>query len=251
MISIIVPVYNAINFIDDTIAMVKNQTYSDWELILVEDGSTDGTREYLEKMSVGDELDSRISIILRADTEGGAAGARNAGLDKAKGRYIAFLDADDVWKENKLERQLEFMTQKQCAFSFTAYEFGDENATPTGNVVHVPDTLDFKHALSRTVIFTTTTMFDTELMDKKLIYMPYIGSEDTATWWTILKSGIVARGLDEVLAVYRRPATSLSSNKLLAIKRIWRLYREIAGLDVVRSSFYFCGWAIRATARRL
>ncbi len=251
MISIVTPVYNAINFIQDTIDMVLAQTYTDWELILVEDGSKDGTREYLDKLSKSTDLDSRIRIILRDEVTGGAAGARNTGVDAAKGRYIAFLDADDVWKKDKLEKQLAFMTEKNAGFSFTAYEFGDKDANGTGRIVHVPETLDLKHALSRTIIFTTTTMFDTEIVGKDMLHMPYIASEDTATWWNILKTGCLAYGLNESLAIYRRPAKSLSSNKLVALKRIWMLYRKVAGLNVISSAWYFCGWAVRATARRI
>lgn len=251
MISIVTPVYNAIGFIDDTIKMVLNQTYSDWEWILVEDGSNDGTREKLTALRDDPTLDSRIKILLVDDNKNGAAGARNKGLDAATGRYIAFLDADDVWMNDKLELQLKFMQENDIAFSFTSYEFGDANAVGTGNYVRVPEMLTYKQALSRTVIFTTTTMFDTKKLDKKLIYMPYVASEDSATWWKILKSGIVAYGLDEVLAIYRRPAKSLSSNKFVAIKRIWNLYRNVEGLNVVSSAWYFTGWAIRATLRRI
>lgn len=251
MVSIVVPVYNAINFIDDTIEMVKNQTYTDWELILVEDGSKDGTREHLRELSESDSLDKRVKIILRDDTVGGAAGARNQGVDVATGRYIAFLDADDVWSKDKLEKQLTFMSENDAAFSFTGYEFGDEDANGTGRFVQVPRVLTFKQALSRTIIFTTTTMFDTEKLDKSMIHMPYIASEDTATWWNIMMTGIPAYGLNESLAIYRRPKKSLSSNKLVALKRIWDLYRKVAHLNVVASAWYFCGWAVRATLRRI
>lgn len=264
MISIVTPVYNAINFIDDTIDMVIRQDYGDWELILVEDGSTDGTRQKLAAMcgvsesadSVGKLLtstaDSRIHVVLLPPEEAkGAAGARNRGVDEAKGRYIAFLDADDVWMPNKLSKQLEYMEKSDAGFTFTSYEFGDEEAHPTGRVVRVPQTLTYKEALSRTVIFTTTTMFDTTKIDRDLLHMPLVASEDTATWWRILRNGHLAYGLDEVLAIYRRPAHSLSSNKLEAIKRIWNLYRREEQLNVISSAWYFVGWAFRATARRL
>ena len=245
MISIITPVFNAIGFIDNTIAMVLGQTYRDWEWIIVEDGSTDGTREKLRELRDSNALDSRIKIILTDDNDAGAAGARNIGLDNATGRFIAFLDAD------KLKHQIEFMEEKGIGFSFTSYEFGDDRAIGTGRVVRAPKTLNYRRALSRTVIFTTTTMFDTTIVDKKLIYMPHVASEDTATWWQILRTGIVAYGLDEILAIYRRPAKSLSSNKFLAIKRIWYLYRQVEGLGRIQSGALFIGWAVRATLRRI
>jgi teichuronic acid biosynthesis glycosyltransferase TuaG len=94
-------------------------------------------------------------------------------------------------------------------------------------------------------------MCDTELLDKQLLYMPYIASEDTATWWRILKTGIDARGLDEPLTIYRRPGKSLSSNKFVALKRIWDLYRKEEGLGLIYSICNFIGWAVRATIRRI
>lgn len=251
MISIVTPVYNAINFIDDTIQMVLRQTYTDWEWIMVEDGSTDGTREYLKKLIDDPSLDTRIRIVLMDDNKNGAAGARNRGIDEATGRYIAFLDADDVWSDDKLKMQLEFMQNGNKGFTFTSYEFGDADAVGTGRFVRVPEKLTYRQALSRTVIFTTTVMFDTEIVDKNMIHMPIVASEDTATWWKILKTGVVAYGLDEVMAVYRRPTKSLSSNKMVAIKRIWNLYRNVEGINPVSSAWYFIGWAIRATVRRL
>ena len=248
MVSIIVPVYNAANYIENTIRMVTNQTYKDWELILVDDCSSDGSAEIIENIIRSQK--KRIRLI-RMDINVGAANARNAGIDASSGRYIAFLDADDVWKEDKLEKQIAFMERTGAAFSFHAYEFGDADANPTGKVVHVPDKLTYRKALSRTIIFTTTVMFDTEKIDMEIIHMPQVPSEDTATWWRILKSGYVAYGLDENLAIYRRPAKSLSSDKFVALYRIWFLYRNIANLSVAESLFYFGGWAVRATLRRL
>ena len=248
MVSIVVPVYNAAKYIKDTIKMVEEQTYKDWELILVDDASRDGSADVIEEVIKSRK--KRIRLI-RKEVNAGAAEARNTGIDASSGRYIAFLDADDVWKSDKLEKQIAFMERTGAAFSFHAYEFGDEQARPTGKIVHVPKTLNFKQALSRTIIFTTTVMFDTEKIDMEIIHMPQVPSEDTATWWRILKSGFVAYGLDENLAIYRRPPKSLSSNKIEALRRIWFLYRNIAGLSVAESLFYFGGWAVRATVRRL
>jgi len=249
-VSIVVPVYNAENFIQATISMVQAQTFEDWEMIMVEDGSTDDTREILQDM-MENTLDRRLKVIFLDDNKDGPAPARNAGVEAATGRYIAYLDADDVWKRDKLEKTLKFIQEKEAGFVFTAYEFGDEKANPTGRVVSVPETLSYKKALSRTVIFTSTVMFDTTKISKDFIKMPVVASEDTATWWNILRNGHVAYGLNEVLAIYRRPAKSLSSNKGKAIVRIWNLYRNVEKLSVIKSGWYFCGWAVRATLRRL
>lgn len=205
-----------------------------------------------EDISSGEEgtESGTIKVISKVYNEG-AARARNTGLSMAQGRYIAFLDADDVWFPDKLMKELIFMKDKQAGFVFSAYEFGDEQAHPTGKVVHVPAELTYRKALSRTVIFTTTVLLDRKKIPDRLIRMPVVESEDTATWWQILRAGYTAYGLDEVLAVYRRPAKSLSSNKFTAMKRIWKLYRRQEGLSVIRSAVYFIFWAYRAAMRRI
>ena len=249
MISIVVPVYNAAAFIRQTMEMVQAQTYTDWELILVDDCSKDPSCEVIESY-LKEKPDERIRLIKKEKNEG-AALSRNRGIQEAKGRYIAFLDADDVWLAHKLQTQMEFMKKENAGFVFSAYEFGDEEAVGTGRIVHVPESLTYKKALSRTVIFTTTVLLDTKKISKDLIYMPNVPSEDSATWWQILRAGHVARGIDEVLAIYRRPGKSLSSNKLKAIQRIWYLYREVEKLPLLTSCFAFVGWAYRASVRRL
>lgn len=254
-ISIIIPVYNAARFIEKTIDCIRAQTYENWELLLVEDSSTDNTVEVLESCleRLGDE---RIRMIKRKavtpeEKKFGAAKARNLGLEEARGRYIAYLDADDYWQPEKLERELAFLKEKQAGFVFTGYEFGDEEARGTGKVVHVPETLSYKQALGNTTIFTSTVLLDTRMVERLLLKMPYIKSEDTASWWKILKTGVTAYGLDENLVIYRRAGKTLSSNKLEAIRRIWNLYRQAAELSVPASCCNFVLWAVRAVKRRL
>ena len=248
LISIIVPVYNAGLYIEETIAMVMAQTCENWELILVDDCSEDDSRAKIERFMAGNS--GKIRLIAK-DVNEGAARARNTGIEAARGRYIAFLDADDVWMPDKLERELSFMREKGAAFVFTAYEFGDENAKGTGKAVHVPAVLTYEKALSRTVIFTSTVLLDTKETGRKIIRMPEVKSEDTATWWKLLRNGYAAYGLDEVLVIYRRPAKSLSSNKLEAVRRIWNLYRKQEALSVGCSCYNLFFWALRATLRRL
>lgn len=249
LVSIIVPVYNAEKLITETMDSVLAQTYPGWELLLVEDCSGDNSvgviSEYMEKTK-----DPRIRLI-RQPSNQGAARARNRGLLEARGRYVAYLDADDLWMPEKLERQLRLMKEKQAAFSFTGYEFADVNGRGLGKVVRVPETLSYRQALSNTTIFTTTVMFDTDKIPKNELEMPEIKSEDTALWWRVLRLGYTAYGLDENLARYRRVGRTLSSNKLEAIRRIWNLYRKEEGLGLVASMRYFCFWAIRAVRRRI
>ena len=247
-VSIIVPVYNAEKYIEETVASVRAQTFKDWELLLVDDSSTDNTAQVLEEM-LKKEPDGRIRILSKEN--GGAARARNYGLAHATGRFVAFLDADDLWSSDKLEKQLAFMEEKQAAFSFTGYEFADENGRGTGKVVKVPETLVYKQALQNTTIFTSTVIFDTEKIKKENLEMPIIKSEDTALWFRVLRTGITAYGLNENLVRYRRVSGSLSSNKLEALRRIWNLYRKSEHLSVPYSIYNFVFWAIRAVRRRI
>jgi len=247
MISIIIPVYKVEKYLRQTLDSVLAQTYSDWELLPVDDCSPDGCREILKEYAA---LDSRIKPVF-LDQNKGAWNARNQGLKRAQGRYIAFLDGDDIWLPDKLLKTFSYMLDCKAGFVFTGYEFGDDDAKGTGRIVKVPKTICYREALKNTTIFTSTVMFDTEIIDKDLIQMPHIPSEDTATWWQILRSGVVAHGLDESLTIYRRISGSLSSNKLEAIRRIWNLYRKAEGLGLVYSLYNFVFYAFRAVKRRV
>ena len=246
-VSIVMPVHNAEAVLEETVKSVLEQSFGDYELIMVEDASTDGSRDLMYKLA-GE--DSRIKVLVN-EGEHGAAHARNMGIKAAKGRYLAYLDADDLWHKDKLKKTLRFMQERDASFVFTAYEFGDENAKGTGRVVHVPKELDYAHALTRTIIFTSTVVLDLKKLGKELVYMPAVPSEDTASWWRILRSGVNACGLNENLVTYRRAGKSLSSNKLVAVKRIWFLYRKQAKLSLPRSIICMFGWGVRAVLRRI
>jgi len=246
LVSIIIPVYNAAVYIGETIESVLAQTYCEWELLLVDDGSGDASCEIMEGYAKQDE---RIRVMCKENE--GAARARNTGVEKANGRYVAYLDADDLWAPNKLEKEIMFAKENDAAFCFTGYEFADEKGRGTGKIVRVPKMLNYKQALKNTTIFTSTVLFDLSKLTKEDIMMPVVKSEDTALWWKVLKHGNIAYGLDENLVKYRRVAHSLSSNKWEAVKRIWNLYRRQEGLPVVVSVYYFVFWAVRAVLRRI
>ena len=248
-ISIVVPVYRAEKYIEETMDCVRAQTYRDWELLLVEDCGPDRSRQVIEEY-IQRTGDDRIHLLTQPANLG-AAKARNLGVNEAKGRYLAYLDADDLWEPDKLEKELAFMKEKQAAFVFTGYEFADENGKGTGKVVRVPAVINYKEALKNTTIFTSTVMFDMEKLSKEQLQMPQIKSEDTALWWRILREGTVACGLNENLVKYRRAGKSLSSNKLEALRRIWNLYRKAEGMSVPSSAWHFCFWAVRAVKRRV
>jgi teichuronic acid biosynthesis glycosyltransferase TuaG len=246
LVSIVVPVYNAGTFLEDTIQTVQAQTYPHWELLLVDDGSKDNSVEIIEKFL----NDDRIKLI-KMERNRGAALARNMGVEVASGRFLAYLDADDIWKKDKLEKQIAFMQENERAFSFTGYEFADANGTPNGKKVFVPAKMSYREALKNTTIWTSTVMFDLVRVDRELVKMPDIKSEDTATWWNVMRHGIDAYGINEILSYYRRTPGTLSSNKLVAIQRIWFLYRRHQNLNFFYALYCFCGYAVNATLRRV
>lgn len=247
LISIIIPVYNAEKFLKDTIGTVEEQTYRNWELIFVNDCSMDKSVEIIENAI---KENPKIRLI-QLENNSGAAVARNIGIEDAKGKYIAFLDADDLWKKEKLDKQINFMKKNNYVFSYTGYEFADQNGFGNGKVVKVPKSITYKQALKNTTISTITVMFNVSVLGKELIKMPNVKSEDTATWWKILKKGYKAYGLNEELSYYRRTKGTLSANKLKGIKRIWNLYRKQEKLNILYSFYNFCFYAINAVRRRI
>ena len=251
LISIVVPVYNASAYLADTILSVKSQTYHNWELILVDDGSTDDSLSIMREMARDINRDRERIKILELPGNQKAARARNRGVAEASGRYLAFLDADDLWDPAKLERQLALMKELDCAFSFTGYEFADEDGIGVQKIVHVPEKINYRKAVKNTTIFTSTVMFDLEKLSKEDIEMPPVPSEDTATWWKVLKKIPYAYGLDEDLTLYRRGGNTLSSNKLEAVRRTWNLYRNVEHFGPVKSSFCFISYLIHAIIRRM
>lgn len=235
LISIVVPVYNAEIFLEDTINSVLNQTYKNFELLLINDGSTDNSQKIYEKY----KNDMRIKWY-DLDHNSGVAIARNKGIEKSKGRYICFLDADDLWDKDKLLKQYNFMKEKNISFSFTSYKFANEKGIPKGKIVHVPNSINYNKALKNTIIWTSTVMLDMKKLKKEDIYMPNVKrGQDTATWWKILKKIDYAYGLDQVLSYYRNTSTGLSSNKIIALKRTWNLYRNVEKFSFMKSLYYF------------
>lgn len=243
------PVYNAAPFLETSIGCVLAQTFSDWELILVNDGSSDGSVEKIRGIRER-HPEARIRLLDDGRNDGAAA-ARNKGIRAAGGRYLAFLDADDLWLPGKLDHQVRFMEETGAAFSCTAYEFGDTKGKGTGRIVHAKPCLTYKKALTRTIVFTSTVMLDLHQLSREQVQMPECPSEDTALWWQLMREGSICRGLDEVLTIYRRSAGTLSSDKREAVRRIWYLYRQREHLNPLHAAVCLAGWAVRATLRRL
>lgn len=245
-VSIIIPVYNAEKFLKRAVDSILAQTIGEWEILLVDDGSKDKSREVMESYS-----DERIRCFF-CEQNAGPARARNIGLKNATGQYIAFLDADDFWRPDKLQKQLEFMEKNKYPFSFTSYEFADENARGSGVIAHAPHKVDYKEILKSSTIAPSTAILDRNKIDTSLIYMPEdVRLEDAATWMQILKTGTYAYGLDEVLTIYCRHKGAYSGNKLDAVWGKWKLYRRVENFSVIKSAYYVLINTWAAVMRRI
>lgn len=248
LISIVTPVYNASRFINETIKSIQDQTYTNWEVIFVDDLSPDGSVDIIKRAQ---KSDKRIKL-LHNEKNSGAGISRNTGVKAAKGDYLCFLDADDLWHPEKLERQLDFMLKTGAIFGCTSYEFADESGKPNGTKVIVPSRVDYKKLLTNVTVWTSTVMFDMSRLSKDDVKMPDIKrGQDAATWWSILKKIDYAYGLKDVLSYYRRTDMSLSANKFNAVKRTWHLYRHIEKINPIKSAFYLVQHSLNATRRRL
>lgn len=240
LISVITPAYNAERFIGGTIKSVLDQTYTNWEMVIVDDRSTDDTAKI-----VGDyqRLDSRIQLHVLEENSG-AAVARNTAMKHAKGRYIAFLDSDDQWFPEKLEKQLRFMQEKDIAFSFTKYIRMEEDGTLRDNISQAPESVGYEDLMKHCVIGCLTVMIDRE----KTGHLEMVNirtRQDYAYWLALTKRGFRAYGLPEVLSKYRIVENSISRNKMKAAKRQWYVYRQIEKQNLPKSIYYFFHYATR------
>ncbi len=245
MISIITPAFNAANFICETIESVQGQTCKDWEMIIVDDCSTDGTAVLVKGYS---EKDSRIRIIC-ARQNGGVANARNIGLEAAKGDYIAFIDSDDLWKPEKLEKQMAFMQEKGCVLSYSDFQKFNSEDGSLGKVMRCPKKMRASDILRNTAIGCLTVMVDKSQSGE--FRMPPLGhTEDNCTWYHILKdTGQTAYNVGAVLSLYREGNASLTKNKGKSASMQWKTYREHFHFSVVRSAWYFMWYAVNALKR--
>lgn len=237
LVSIIMPVHNGAVTIGESIESVLAQTYSLWELIIVDDCSTDNTKRITDQYK-----DMRIHYCYQPYNSGVAI-ARNRGISLAKGRYIAFLDSDDLWMSEKLERQLAFMQKNHYGFTYTEYRQFTDNPQNAGRIVRVQDYVGYKELLKGNDIGCLTVMLDRQILPK--IKMPNQRHEDYITWLNLLKSGHNAYGLHEDLARYRKSAKSLTGNKWQSLKWTWDVYRKSQGLSRNKSLQNMCHYIIK------
>jgi len=247
LVSVIMPCYNMERFVADTIGSVIHQTFADWELLIVDDASTDGTVAIVKSLA---EQDDRINFTVNQE-HAGIAPTRNRCIEKSKGRFLAFLDADDHWHPQKLERQLQFMLDRHVGFSYTSYDLIDESGASLGKTIKTAGHLDRKAYLRNTIIGCSTVMVDTDMIGP-VVVPDFRTSEDTATWLNILKKdGFKAYALEDPLTSYRIREKSASSNKLKASADLWKVYRQNEKLPFFKATFYFCCYAFNAIKKRI
>lgn len=239
LISIITPTYNCGRFIAETIESVLAQTYTNWEMIIVDDCSTDNTKEIVRSYI---KQDSRINYFC-LEKNSGAAVARTKAMEIAKGDYMAFLDSDDLWLPTKLEIQINIMKKNHWNFTCTDYEQIDEKSKSLNKIIKCKSIVDYNRLLLDCPVGNSSVMYYVNEMGK--FKVPNIRKRnDDALWLQMLKMEEFIYGINETLMLYRIRSNSISSNKFKLIRYHWILYRNIEHLSILRSSFHIIYWII-------
>ena len=244
-VSVIMPAFNCEEFIDRTIESVLKQEYENWELIIVDDCSTDKTSDIAEKYA---KTDSRIKI-LKNKTNKGAACSRNTAIEYASGRYLAFLDSDDVWNCKKLAKQIDYMEKNAFSFTCTAYDKIDESDNSLNRVIKCHDCLDYRGILKHCP-GNSTVVYDAEVLGK--FFIPNIRKRnDYVMWLQVIKKAEELHGLEEVLSSHRVREQSLSSKKVSLIKYHWMVYRKIEDLGLLESVYLTIYWILKSVLHKV
>jgi glycosyltransferase involved in cell wall biosynthesis len=244
-VSVIIPNYNCEKFINQTIDSVIAQTFDNWEMIIVDDCSADNSVSIIEKYANNEKCIKLIKL----DKNSGVSNARNIGLQNAKGNYIAFLDSDDYWDKNKLQEQISFMKDQNIPLSYTSYIKIDEKGEKIGEI-KAPESVDYKKMLKSNFIACSSSMVKKEAIGD-LTFPSLKLRQDHAFWLSILKKGYIAYGLNKPLLFYRVRSNSASSNKIIAAKYQWKLYRETEKLPLYKAAWYFFNYSILGTIKYL
>ena len=238
LISVIMAAYNAENTVASAIKSVLGQTYQNFELLIIDDGSSDLTAAIVKDFAVRDE---RIRLIANAQNSGVSASRKN-GLAAARGGWIAILDSDDLWRPDKLEKQIALQRKTGADLLFTGSAFIDAQGRPKTWILHVPETIDYRALLKQNLISNSSTLVKKDLAVQFYVQNDRI-HEDYALWLRILRGGKIAYGLDEPLLVYRLQSASKSGNKLKSALMNWRTYRYV-GLSAPESAYYMFRYAL-------
>jgi teichuronic acid biosynthesis glycosyltransferase TuaG len=233
------PCFNNEAYVSEAIASIQRQSYQDWELFVIDDCSTDGSLDVIRRCAASDP---RIHVLVNTRNAGPGV-TRNRGITAARGRYLAFMDSDDLWDERFLEVSLHYSIEYDCPFVFSSYNRLDEQLQPLYDPFIVPKSVTDRSALKTCPISCLTTLLDIGRIGK--YYMPELRKrQDYVLWLSILKDIDEARGIREVLASYRIRKGSVSRNKLKAMFYVWRVYRDYERLSVPRSAYYLATYSI-------
>ena len=245
LVSVIMPAYNASKTIESAINSVLKQTVGDFELIIIDDCSKDDT---VEKISALAQSDERIVVLLN-EKNSGVAHSRNYGVSVAKGEWVAFLDSDDMWREDKLEKQLELVnTNPQAAITYTASSFMDWEGKPYSYIMPVNTTVDYKTLLRRNLLSCSSVMVKKNIIERYKMPSDNM-SEDYAVWLMVLKEVGFAYGVNEPLLIYRLSKNSKSSSRIKAFRMHFNAYRYV-GYNVVYSLFLTALYTFYSVAKR-
>ena len=238
IVSIIMPSYKSERYISEAITSVLNQSYNNWELLIIDDASPDNSNNIINKFV---DNDNRVKLI-KLKHNSGPAIARNKAIKIARGRYIAFLDSDDIWQPSKLEEQIKFMENNNLAFAFSAYDVINVNSIQVGSF-YPPIKITYNDMLKTSSIGCLTAIYDTETLGK--LFMPEIyQKQDYGLWLEILKKVEFAKGISKPLAKYRVRDNSISSAKLRGSVYQWKIYRELEKISILKSIYYLVHYMI-------
>ncbi len=244
LVSVITPVYNCEKYLDRTLQSVFAQTYKNIEIVLVDDQSTDCSAEIIKRYH---EAHPEIVYFLQPRNMG-AGHARNKALELAKGQYVAFLDADDVWKPAKIAKQVKLLQSKNGGFCFAAIEMIDGEDNLIKGKRAVKEEIDYKFLLSNTMIPTSGVMIDRTIKGDFRMHLRR-GGQDYATWLSLLRDGSKAYGIDEALVGYRIDGQSLSSNKMKSIRQIWEIQTQDEGIGKIAAAWHIVLWSLNSVKK--
>jgi len=245
LVSIITPLYNNENFLNDCITSVINQTYKSWEMLIVDDKSTDNSYKLALNFS---ELDSRIKVY-QTEANSGAGLARNLAIEKSNGKYIAFLDSDDIWHHDKLKIHIKEMIENNASFSHTSYGYLTESGVRLKKTLKVSSNwIGYYDLLKKTEISCLTAIYDAHKLGK--VYMPDIRrKQDYGLWLSILRKGVKSYPVNQTLAWYRQVSGSATSKKHKLILKHYKFLRQNQGLNFFKSIYYTFWWGINGIKR--
>lgn len=244
LISIITPMYNAEYYISETIKSVQCQTCSAWELLVINDASTDRSPDIVKEFA---SQDSRIKLYTFNENRG-IANARNFGIAKATGAWVCFLDSDDIWEPDKLDYQLKYMIEHNLNFTYTSCSIISNSGECLGRKRAVPDKVDYKTLLKGNVVLCSSVMYKQKMIK---VWMPDVKHEDFAAWLDVLRSEDFLYGINKKLVKYRISDTSVSKNKLKALMWTWKIFYCYQKLSIGQSIYYFILFTIFTTKKYL